>query len=53
MPIGIDSVVLLADVSALRRAEAARDAAAAKAGALGAMLDALPLPVWRRLRQRA
>jgi signal transduction histidine kinase len=43
-----DSVVWLADVSALRRAEAARDEAAADAGSVRAMLDALPLPVWRR-----
>ncbi len=43
-----DSVMWLADVSAIRRAEAARAAAVAEAAALRAMLDALPMPVWRR-----
>src|SRR5216684_2882904 len=45
-----DSVVWLAEVSAIRRAEAARGTALADAAALGAMIDALPMPVWRRDR---
>jgi signal transduction histidine kinase len=40
-----DSVTWLADLSAIRHAEAARAAAAA---ALREAFDALPLPVWRR-----
>jgi signal transduction histidine kinase len=42
------SVVWLADVSALKAAEAGRDKAAATAAALRAIFDALPMPVWRR-----
>jgi signal transduction histidine kinase/PAS domain-containing protein len=45
-----DSLMWLADVSAIRHAEAARGAALADAAALGAMIDALPMPVWRRDR---
>jgi signal transduction histidine kinase len=45
---GGECVLWVAEVSALRQAEAARAAAAADAGALREMLDALPLPVWRR-----
>src|SRR5439155_19634260 len=45
-----DSVVWLAEVSAIRRAEAARGTAVADAAGLRAMIDSLPLPVWRRDR---
>jgi len=45
-----DSVMWVADVSAIRRAEAGRGAALADAAALRAMIDALPMPVWRRDR---
>jgi signal transduction histidine kinase len=45
---GGECVLWVADASALRRAEQARAAAAHEAGALREMLDALPLPVWRR-----
>jgi signal transduction histidine kinase len=43
-----DSVMWLADLSPIRCAEAARDAAVAGVADLRAMFDALPLPVWRR-----
>jgi signal transduction histidine kinase/PAS domain-containing protein len=43
-----DSVMWLADLSAVRRAEAARGTALAEAASLRAMFDALPMPVWRR-----
>jgi signal transduction histidine kinase len=43
-----DSIIWLADVSAIRHAEEARGSAAAAAAALRATIDALPLPVWRR-----
>jgi signal transduction histidine kinase len=46
-----DSAMWIADVSAIRRAEAARGAALADVAALGAMIDALPMPVWRRDRE--
>jgi len=45
-----DSVMWLAEVSALRRAEAARGTAVAEAAGLRAMIDALPMPLWRRDR---
>src|SRR5579864_886530 len=45
-----DSVVWVADASAIRRAEAGRGAALADAATLRAMIDALPMPVWRRDR---
>jgi signal transduction histidine kinase/PAS domain-containing protein len=41
-------VLWVHDASALRRAEAVGAASAAEAAALREMLDALPLPVWRR-----
>jgi len=43
-----DSVIWLADLSPVRRAEATREAAGAEAADLRAVLDALPLPLWRR-----
>ena len=43
-----DSVVWLADASKLRQAEAAGSASVAAAAALHAMLDRLPVAVWRR-----
>ncbi len=43
-----EAVLWIADMSALWRAEAGRSAAAAEAGELRRMLDALPVPVWRR-----
>jgi signal transduction histidine kinase/PAS domain-containing protein len=43
-----DDVVWVADASTLLQAERARAAALVEAGALREMLDALPLPVWRR-----
>jgi signal transduction histidine kinase/PAS domain-containing protein len=43
-----DSVMWLADASALRRAEEARGTAVADAAAVRAMFDRLPMPVWRR-----
>jgi signal transduction histidine kinase len=43
-----DCVLWIADVSALRQTEQARAAAVGEAGTLREMLDALPLPVWRR-----
>ncbi len=43
-----ESVMWLADLSALRRAEEARGAALAEVAAVRAMLDGLPMPVWRR-----
>ena len=46
-----DSVVWVAVGPALRQAEAARDEAAAEAAGLRAMLDRLPLPLWRRDRE--
>ncbi len=45
---GGECVLWVADASALRQSEQARAAAAGEAGALREMLDALPLPVWRR-----
>jgi signal transduction histidine kinase/PAS domain-containing protein len=45
---GGECILWVADASGLRQAGAARAAAAADAGALREMLDALPLPVWRR-----
>src|SRR5204863_837953 len=45
---GGDSVLWLADLSALRHAEAARGTAVAEAAAMRAMFDGLPMPVWRR-----
>src|SRR5207249_4587619 len=45
-----DSVMWLAEVSAIRRAEAARGTAVADAAGLRAMIDLLPMPVWRRDR---
>src|SRR5205823_10294648 len=45
-----DSVMWLAEVSAIRRAEAARGTAVADAAGLRAMIDLLPMPVWRRGR---
>jgi signal transduction histidine kinase len=43
-----DSVLWITDATAIRRAEEARGAAAAATAALREVLDALPLPVWRR-----
>ena len=43
-----DSVVWITDVSAVRRAEAARATAAAEQHRLREVLEKLPLPVWRR-----
>jgi signal transduction histidine kinase len=43
-----DRVLWLSEVSAVRRAEAARAAAVAGAAILRAILDGLPIPVWRR-----
>ena len=43
-----DSVVWLIDSSALRRAEQAHAAAVLQADAAQAIIDALPVPVWRR-----
>ena len=48
--LGGDSVMWLAEVSAIRRAEAARGAALADAAGLRAMIDSWPTPVWRRDR---
>jgi len=45
-----DSMMWLADASASRHAEAARGMALADAAGLRAMIDALPMPVWRRDR---
>src|SRR6266851_5785667 len=45
-----DSVMWLAEVSAIRRAEAARGAALADAAGVRAMIDLLPMPGWRRDR---
>jgi len=45
-----DSVMWLAEVSAMRRAETARGTAVADAADLRAMVDSLPMPVWRRDR---
>jgi signal transduction histidine kinase len=43
-----ESVMWLADLSALRRAEEARGTALAEVAAVRAMFDGLPIPVWRR-----
>jgi PAS domain-containing protein len=43
-----DSVVWIADVSALSRAETARADVAAERGRLREIVESLPLPVWRR-----
>jgi signal transduction histidine kinase len=43
-----EAVLWIADTSAISRAEAARGAAVAQAAALREVLDALPIPVWRR-----
>ena len=43
-----DSVVWIADVSAIRRAEAARAAATSEQSRLREFVERLPLPVWRR-----
>ena len=43
-----DAVLWLTDVSAAMRAEEARAAAAAASAELREILDALPLPIWRR-----
>ncbi len=43
-----DALLWITDVTATRTAEAARDAAAAANDRLRDVLDALPLPVWRR-----
>ena len=43
-----ESVLWLADLSALRRAEEARGTAVAEALSVRAMFDRLPMPVWRR-----
>jgi signal transduction histidine kinase len=45
-----DSVMWLAEVSAMRRAEEARGTAVAEAAGLRGMIDTLPMPVWRRDR---
>src|SRR5712671_4517002 len=45
-----DSVMWLAEASAIRRAEEARGTAVADAAGLRAMIDLLPMPVWRRDR---
>src|SRR6266849_631984 len=45
-----DSVMWLAEVSAMRRAETARGTAVADAADLRTMVDSLPMPVWRRDR---
>ncbi len=45
-----DSVIWLADVSTIRRAEAARGAALDDVAGLRTMIEALPMPVWRRDR---
>jgi signal transduction histidine kinase len=43
-----ESVMWLADLSALRRAEEAHGTALAEVAAVRAMFDGLPMPVWRR-----
>jgi len=43
-----ESVMWLADLSALRRAEEARGTALAEVATMRAMFDGLPMPVWRR-----
>ncbi len=43
-----ESVMWLADLSAIRRAEEAHGKALAEAASVRAMFDALPVPVWRR-----
>jgi signal transduction histidine kinase/PAS domain-containing protein len=43
-----ESMVWIADAAALGRAEAARGVAVAEGGRLRELLEALPLPVWRR-----
>jgi signal transduction histidine kinase len=45
-----DSVMWLSDVSEARRGEATREAALAAAAGVRVILDALPMPVWRRDR---
>src|SRR6266851_7656807 len=47
-----DSVMWLAEVSAMRRAETARGTAVADAADLRTMVDSLPMPVWRRDRDQ-
>jgi len=46
-PIG-DALLWVTNITAMRRAEEARGTAIAAAAGLRAMLDALPMPVWRR-----
>lgn len=48
-----DSVVWVADVSAAAAAERQRAVASAEAAGLREIVDALPLPVWRRSEARA
>ena len=45
---GGDSIVWVADASATRHAETASSAATAEAATLRRLLDALPMPAWRR-----
>ena len=46
-PIG-DALLWVTDITAMRQAEEARGTAIAAAAGLRAMVDALPMPVWRR-----